>query len=480
MPFEGWALPPGFSLREEEKAVLDGGGSPVLEFPDLTEDRFRALVDRLRSSRDLLAEVPVGRILMAVDRVARRLLDPGDDIRRRALESVGMHAGYTAPMAEAVLDGMARDWTRPPLEALLHAEFRDPAVLDRMMPNRSGGEVRALGLPLTFHLGAGTVPGVAVTSMIRALLVKSAVLLKPGRGDVPLSVLFARGFQEVDPELGCSVAVAYWPRALGDETQAAIAMADLVVVYGGNETVEWVRSRAPAGVNLVEYAHRIGVGLVGTAALGGGQGTQSGSTSLGEGGTSREVVMAAARSVALFDQRGCVSPQVFFVEEGGRVGPEEWAELLAEALDGFEEELPSGPLGPEDGASLQQLRGAAEVNESMGRGRVFHGGAYAPWTVLFEPGGHMQPSCLHRTVRVIPVQNLTDVLPELGAWATHLQTVGVAGLGPHREEVLAGLIGLGVTRVTGMEGVPWPPPWWHHDGTGPLQALVRWTDVEGI
>jgi hypothetical protein len=87
---------------------------------------------------------------------------------------------------------------------------------------------------------------------------------------------------------------------------------------------------------------------------------------------------------------------------------------------------------------------------------------------------------LHRTVRVIPVQNLTDVLPELGAWATHLQTVGVAGLGPHREEVLAGLIGLGVTRVTGMEGVPWPPPWWHHDGTGPLQALVRWTDVEGI
>ena len=36
---------------------------------------------------------------------------------------------------------------------------------------------------MTFHLGAGTVPGVAVTSLVRALLVKSAVLLKPGRLD---------------------------------------------------------------------------------------------------------------------------------------------------------------------------------------------------------------------------------------------------------------------------------------------------------
>ena len=91
----------------------------------------------------------------------------------------------------------------------------------------------------------------------------------------------------------------------------------------------------------------------------------------------------------------------------------------------------------------------------------------------------MQPSCLHRTVRVIPVQNLTDVIPQFRPWAAHLQTVGVAGLGSDREEILGGLTRLGVTRVAQMEGIPWPPPWWHHDGDGPLRSLVRWVDLEG-
>ena len=37
---------------------------------------------------------------------------------------------------------------------------------------------------------------------------------------------------------------------------------------------------------------------------------------------------------------------------------------------------------------------------------------------------------------------------------------------------------LGVSRIAPMEKVPWPPSWWHHDGSGPLRDLVRWTDLE--
>ena len=32
--------------------------------------------------------------------------------------------------------------------------------------------------------------------------------------------------------------------------------------------------------------------------------------------------------------------------------------------------------------------------------------------------------------------------------------------------------------IAPLERVPWPPPWWHHDGRGPLAALLRWTDLE--
>ena len=469
MSFEGWALSGAFRPGDGEKALLTAGDFPALEYPILSTERMRELLESLRAAREVLFRAPVTRILMAVDRAACRLLDPGDPLRGEATEAIGAHGGLSQPMAREILERVAKDWTRPALEALLHAEFRNPAVLDGFHPAHSGGEVRAAGPALSFHLGAGTVPGVSTTSLIRSLLVKSAVLLKPGRGDVPLSVLFGRAFREADPEIAQAMAVVYWPRAQGEETEVALAGVDQVVVYGGDGTVEWVRARIPVTTQLVAYRHRLGVGVVGRDALrgGGGQGP-------------RETALAAARAVAIFDQRGCVSPHVFFLEEGGDTGPQEWTELLARALEGLEQDLPSGRLSPRDGVLLQQLRGEAEMEESLGRGRVFHGGADAPWTVLFDPTGGLEPSCLNRTVRVFPVGDVEAVLSLLRPWTPHLQTIGVAGLGDRRMGFLEGLVKLGVSRVVELEGIPWPPPWWHHDGSGPLLSLVKWTDVEGV
>lgn len=480
MSFEAWSLPGTFRPGEGERAHLSAGDFPALEYPIFSPGRMGDLLESLRAAREFLFQCPVNRILMAVDRVACRLLDPGDPLRGEALEGIGAHGGLSEPMARMILDRTAKGWTRPVLEALLHAEFRNPGVLDGFGPSPGGGEVRAVGYPLAFHLGAGAVPGVSTTSLVRSLLVKSAVLLKPGRGDVPLSVLFGRALRDEDPELARAVAVVYWPKAEGKETEVALAGADQVVVYGGDGTVEWVKARVPVTANLVAYRHRLGVGVVGRDALrsGGGQGDLAGSPPRAPG--SRETALAAARAVATFDQRGCVSPHVFFVEEGGETGPLEWTELLSRALEGLEADLPSGRLSPKDGVVLQQLRGEAEIEESLGRGRVFHGGGDAPWTVLFDPPGGMEPSCLNRTVRILPVGDLKAVPALLRPWSPHLQTIGVAGLGDRRTEFLEGMVKLGVSRVVELEGVPWPPQWWHHDGSGPLLSLVRWIDVEGV
>ena len=155
-----------------------------------------------------------------------------------------------------------------------------------------------------------------------------------------------------------------------------------------------------------------------------------------------------------------------------------WAALLGEALETIEHELPAGPLSPEEGAALQQLRGAGEMKEAAGDGAVHHGGSRAPWTVLFEPGGKVEPLCGNRTVKVVPVVRAAEALSELEGLADHLQTVGVEGLGEERDFVVEALARMGVSRVVGFSQVPWPPPWWHHDGEGPLRTLVRWTDAE--
>jgi hypothetical protein len=191
--------------------------------------------------------------------------------------------------------------------------------------------------------------------------------------------------------------------------------------------------------------------------------------------------LEAARAVALFDQRGCVSPHVFLVEEGGEVSPGEWATLLAGTMAKVEEELPFGVLSQEEGVGLQQFRGVGEMEEALGGGAIiFHGGANAPWTVFFHPGGELKPSCLGRTVTVLPLADLNLAPKALEDWAGHLQTVGLAGSGDRIGSLVESLARMGVTRVAPLGGVPWPPPWWHHDGSGPLRALTRWTDWEDL
>jgi len=81
-------------------------------------------------------------------------------------------------------------------------------------------------------------------------------------------------------------------------------------------------------------------------------------------------------------------------------------------------------------------------------------------------------------VRVVPVADVLEVAGLLAPAAAHLQTVGVAGCKERWQVLAESLARVGASRVTPFGSVPFPPPWWHHDGQGPLRALVRWTDVE--
>ncbi|HSR42974.1 MAG TPA: acyl-CoA reductase, partial [Longimicrobiales bacterium] len=365
----------------------------------------------------------------------------------------------------AIVDGMAADWTAPRLLALLEAEMGGPDVLDGFVDWPGGRRVRALGAPVAVHVSSGSVPGVSTTSLVRSLLVKSAVLLKPGRGDAVLPVLFLRALVEADEELARAGAVVYWPGGDSAAEDAVLAAADLVVAYGSDASVSSVRRRVPAHVPLVRYHHRASAAVVGREAL--------------SEGTVDEVAAAAARAVALFDQRGCVSPQVVWVEEGGESSARTFAAALARALSRLEEELPGPPLTDAEASALQQLRGVVELRAAAGEALEMWSGGEASWTVVYEEGGASPGGGPPRFVRVRPVADVREVGPEqLAPLAHHLQTVAVAGLGTRRDEVAELLARAGAVRVTSLARSPWPPPWWHHDGAGPLRPLVRWIDLE--
>ena len=431
--------------------------------PRLTPALLREQVRALAEAREAhLARRPVGEIVEVIDRVAARLLDPADELRVTAERALPGITGYSPPMIRRVLDRMAADWRSGPLRDLLRAEFGDPRVLDGFLPDpRRQARVAAFGPRLAAHVFSGNVPGVAVTSLVRSLLVKAATLGKTATGEPLLAALFARGVAETDAGLGRCIAVTYW--AGGDEEmeRAALEHADAVVAYGGAEAVSSVRARTPSTARFLGYGPKVSFGVVGRDRL------------------SEERAADAACSAALdastFDQQGCVSPHLFYVEEGGEVGPRAWAALLAREMEAVERQLPRGALAPGEASAIRQLRAEAEFGHGT---ELFASREGTAWTVIYDPDPAFAPSCLNRVVRVKPVTSLRDVPRLVAHVGPLLQTVGLTADSGDGQALAAELGRLGASRVVPLGRMAWPPPAWHHDGHPPLRDLVRWCDLE--
>jgi cytochrome c551/c552 len=468
-PIDAFHLPgldPGGVARWR---VREYAGGVSLRFPQLEPAQLGAVIAHLRESRArFLADRPADAIAAAIAAAAARLGRDDDARRRTALDALPAVTGYSPPMVRLVLDRMLEDWSEASLRELLRSEFPDPGVLDGFRPHpagRSGSRTRALGPELAFHIFAGNVPGVAVTSIVRSLLVKAATLGKTASGEPLLPVLFARTLAAVDSGLGECLAVTYWPGGSEDLEAVALEAADAVIVYGGAGVAEDVRRRAPAGRRVVVHGPRFSLGLVGRDAL--------------DARRAEETAAQAARAVAIFDQQGCVSPHLYYVEEGGETPPARFAERLAAHLARLQEDLPRGAISPAEAAAIQTARADAEARALAGADVQVYAARGTEFTVIYDPDPAFAPSPLNRVVRVKPLADLAAAVGLIRPLAHLIQTVGVAGAGGRLVGLAEALGRAGAPRITSLARMPWPPPTGHHDGQEPLRELVRWVDLEG-
>tara|TARA_B100001765_G_scaffold195573_1_gene145064 strand:- start:441 stop:1847 length:1407 start_codon:yes stop_codon:yes gene_type:complete len=461
--FEAWAIPSSVEVPGATSAAL----VPEFSVRSLSiESRWlNGLTDLLIEGSGRLRKRKTVELAQILGTAGSRFLKEGDPFRTKALELLPRASGLSAPMARAVLDGMAADWVEDRLCELLGNEFGTSGALDGFV-KQDGCRTMAIGADLCVQIVSGSVPGVGVTALIRSLLTKAPTLLKPGRGDVVLPVLFMQALAVVDQDLAEHVAVLYWSGGSSDLERRVLDRASVVTIYGGDESVESIRALTPVTKRFVAYHHRISVGVIRSQALTSGLVEQ----------TARDV----ARAVAVFDQRGCVSPRSIYVESGGDTTPQAFARHLASALESIENDLPGGDLDLEEAAALHQVRGAAELLAASGSpGGIYHGGK-ASWTVIFDPDSELRSNHVGRVVRIESIENRSDLIKRLSSDKEHLQSVGVAGAGSDLEELAEELGRIGVSRIAKFSELPFPPSPWHHDGGSPLRDLVHWVDLEEV
>jgi hypothetical protein len=437
---------------------------------ELTPLMVNEACQTLRRNRDrFLAPRSTRQLIELVAHVAASWLDAGDPFRQRALELGPDATGFSAATLQQGLDAFFQSLTAEALRTLITQELGHLERLDRFVASEPEQTTRrramGSGPELLVHFTAGNLPVPALMSIVLGLLTRSAQFMKCASGQSLLPRLFAHSVYAVEPKIASCLEIAAWPGGYVPLEDALFAHAQCLTATGTDETLARIRERLPGHVRFLGYGHRVSFGYLTADLLGRAE--------------ARQMAAAAARDVAAWDQLGCLSPHVYYVETGGSVSPGEFAALLAAELARIEQTAPRGQLSTAEAALIASCRAAYELRAAQSiETRQWHSPNSTAWTVVFEADPRFQLSCLHRFVYIKPVANLDEALHAAASVEGKVSTVALGACGDRARDLATALARWGVTRVCPPGRMQEPRLVWRHDGRPPLADLVTWTEYE--
>ncbi len=438
----------------------------TIEVPELSTDQYKILSNRIRqASRAHLKSWPVSDIIRIIDTAIARLLN-ADDPYRQAMERLLPRAtGFDTAMVRLGLNNYLQTFRALQLQRFVAEDFANPKLLDEFQARPKGGWSKAIGPELLVHVWAGNVPALPLWSFVSGLLVKAGAIGKISSAEPIFASLFARLLVEVEPRWADCFAVVWWQGGDPDLERCVFAEADVVLAYGGNTALRAMQDRIPVTTRFLPHGHKLSFGMVSNTAL---------SVMRGQA-TAR----AAALDVARWDQQGCYSPHVFYVQRGGPVQPLEFAQLLASELAALATKFTRRTLTLEEAASVAGWRERHEFESLRDAGHRVLGDATQAFTVVYADAPQpLLPGPLNRCVLVVAVDALQDVIPLIERQRAYLQTVGLAAA-PEELLALGDALGqAGVTRICALGAMTSPEAGWHHDGRFSLLDLVRMVDID--
>ena len=424
----------------------------------------------LKRNRDqYLMSRSTNSLIGVLSTLAESWLDADYPLRQLALKLGPGATGFSAATLSGGLDAFFSQLTADNLRVLLQQELGHSGRLDRFVStireHKAQRTALATGPRLLAHFAAGNLPSPTLMSIALGLLARSGQFVKCAGGTAFLPRLFAHSLYQVEPKLGACVEIAEWKGGRLDLEQALFLEADCVTATGRDETLAEIRRRLPAHARFLAYGHRISFGYITHEVL----------SSYG----AKKIVARAAADVVAWDQQGCLSPHLFYVENGGAVSPELFAEMLAAELAKREAVEPRGEITVTEAAAIASRRSLYEVRAAASPDtRQWQSLGSTAWTVVYEVDPRFQLSCLNRFIYVKAVAGLTEAVQAAEPVRGQVSTVGLAASGEKAELVATEWARWGATRICAIGQMQNPPLTWRHDGRPSLGDLVTWTDWE--
>jgi hypothetical protein len=241
---------------------------------------------------------------------------------------------------------------------------------------------------------AGNVFTASVRGIVVPLLFGVPVLVKASSRETL--------FPAMDSRLGAAIDVVTFQGGDIEAEAALVELAEAVSAYGSNETLEAISARLESSP-LIAHGHGVSVAYCGTQALG--------DALLGD------TVSKLSLDICAYDQRGCLSPQLVYVEETPDRSSMDFAERLAkDGLELLSRTLPRGPLPVSVGAAQAQWRGIAEVEGTLVRGDTYAVSVREAQPIRWSPA--------YRNVTVAPVRGLDEALQAMQPIGSSLKCIG--------------------------------------------------------
>lgn len=423
-----------------------------------------------RNRATYLANRTTTELVRFVADLATNWLKPDFEFRKLALEQGPAQTGFSQATIARGLDSFFSELTFDNINALLAQELGNPDRLDRFIPEPVAGQTRpknaiARGPALLAHITAGNLPNPTLMCIVLGLLLRAAQFVKCATGAAFLPRIFAHSIYAADPKLGACIELAEWPGGRTELEQTLFSHADCVTATGNDNTIAALKQLVPPSVRFVGYGHRVSFGFITAEML--------------NCTTASRVAALAAADVAAWDQLGCLSPHLFYVETGGELAAETFAELLAAELDRIEKVAPRGLPPTETIAQIASRRAFYEVRAAnLPHTRLWTSPNSTAWTVVYEADPLFQLSCMHRFIYVKPVRDLAEALANAESVRGKVSTVGIAATPVRAHKIATELAAWGVTRVCPIGLMQKPSLLWRHDGRPTLGDLVTWTDWE--
>jgi len=469
--------------------VAPGDGVAV-RWPVLGREEMATLLGQLRAACDQAEPDLVERWQRALQAVPGILMEQPE-----MLEAIACYTGYPGSMmmlafaqgdlmqfdvlGRALGDGpswaAARAWQPMPAGLPGMVRFFPARRSARCLTWTRGRAPLFRPLPpaqLAIGFAAGNVPGNGLLIALQlhvanhtALGVRAAsppaVLVRNSRQAPLLAPWVLSAVEQIDPKLVAGLAMLVFDYDDAALRRALLGEADLVMAAASDQTIAAIDAhlegaRSPARFH--RHGHKVSFSVVGREALGGDLGLPAG---------------LAALDSTFWDQLGCLSARVHFVEQGGKHSPADYAAALSDAMRRFARQLPRG-VAP--ARSLHRAFDTYKLLENGNSVRVLTSYDDDALVVLDQRSWNTHQwrdtvnRCTGRVVVVRPVEDVAEVFTCYlrGLPPENLQSLSVAVSSERALELAEGAGRRGVTALRSLGRAAFPKMAYSWDGLLPL------------